>query len=385
MKPGGKRRRVAGILAVAAMTAACTASPPAAWPPARHGHPALELACTNLPAASPPAPTTSGPRSPLDMPPVPGGLADVAARSSASAVAVGLTVPTPPHSRALVALWNGAVWTTLNTRALPPESQLAAVALFPGGAWAVGEAHTLREGGRAFRPLMVRVTGTTVRKVLIPKTTYGSALEDVAATSAADAWAVGLTLEGPLILHWNGTAWTRAQLPATAGHGAISVDAVAATSTTNAWAVIRFRTGRFPRLIHWNGRQWGQVVTPHIGRSYGISSVAATSANNVWAVGGPGVILHWNGRRWTCALSPDNLEAVSTSSADNAWAVGFSGYGAEAVAWHWNGDTWKQVTTPGPDNSLDGVAIIPRSGGAWVFGGTGHGTLMLHWNGTAWR
>ena len=33
MKPGGKHRRLAGIVAVAALTAGCTASPPAAQPP----------------------------------------------------------------------------------------------------------------------------------------------------------------------------------------------------------------------------------------------------------------------------------------------------------------------------------------------------------------
>ena len=282
--------------------------------------------------------------------------------------------------RALVALWNGAVWRTLGNRALPPESDLAALALFPGGAWAVGE-KGMAEHGRVFFPLMVRVTGTTVRQVPVPRTDYGSALEDVAATSAAYAWAVGLTLRGPLILHWNGTAWTRVRLPATVARGVRSVDAVAATSRPNAWAVIRFRTGSLPRLMHCNGRRWGDVVTPDIGRRYGLGSVAATSANNVRAVGG-GVILHWNGRKWTCALSPDNLDAVATSSADNACAVGLFrlwhlGRGAALERTHLEAGH----DPPGPVNSLDGVAVIPQSGGAWAVGGTGHGTLMLHWNG----
>jgi len=86
-----------------------------------------------------------------------------------------------------VAHWNGAVWTTLSNRTLPPDSELAAVVLFPGGAWAVGE-KGMAEHGRVFFPLLVRVTGTTVRHVPIPRTDYGSALEDVAATSATDAW-----------------------------------------------------------------------------------------------------------------------------------------------------------------------------------------------------
>ncbi len=106
-------------------------------------------------------------------------------------------------------MWDGAVWTTLSNRTLPPESDLGAVALFPGGAWAVGEKR-MSEHGRVFHPLIVRVTGTTVRQVPVPVRSYSSA-----AATSADAWAVGATYTFPLILHWNGTAWTRARLPAT--------------------------------------------------------------------------------------------------------------------------------------------------------------------------
>jgi len=383
MKPSSKRRRLAGILAVAAVTAACTASPTAG-----HPHSAQKLSCITLPTARAPVVGTSGLRSPLDMPPVPGGLLDVAALSSSSALAIGATVPRPPHSRVLVALWNGAVWKTLSDRALPPRSSLGAVAVYPGGGWAVGEYGLTDhgDGGGVGRPLIVRVTRTTVRRVPVPKTTYSSTLQDVAATSVTDAWAVGNAGRSPLLLHWNGTAWTRTQLPATVTRGAPWVSAVAATSTAT-WAVVSTRTGRPQRLVRWNGRQWGDVaVTPDIGMRYGINSLAATSAANVWAIAGPGAMLHWNGRRWTCARTKDNLSSVSTSSPANAWAVGFSGYGTWVVAWHWNGRTWKQVMTPklGPVNSLNSVAVIPGSGRAWAVGNA-EKTLMLHWNGTAWH
>jgi hypothetical protein len=345
-----------------------------------------------------PTASASGRRSPLDMPPVRGGLSDVAARSSSSALAVGSTVPVAVHSRALVALWNGAVWRTLSSRALPPSSDLNAAALFPGGAWAVGE-YGMAEHGRVFRPLLVRVTGSTVRQVPVPgPQSYSSSLDDVAATSASDAWAVGFSYTIPLILHWNGMAWQRAQLPATVRRGLFT--GVAATSSTNAWAVMKSPQWGGARIVHWNGRRWGDVVTPHIGVSYELVDVAATSAKNAWAVGSTGsnraVILHWNGQSWTCALSPKMhhdhparyLHAVSASSADNAWAVGSSfGSAQRALALHWNGHTWQQVMTSqqGPVNVLHGVAVIPRSGSAWAVGGTDHGTVMLHWNGTAWH
>jgi len=268
-------------------------------------------------------------------------LVDVAAWSSKRALAVGWHVP--PHGRALVALWNGTAWRTLSSRALPWAVNLEAVALFPGGAWAVGQ-YGNAEHKQLGKPLIARVTDTTVRRVPVPGPEYGW-LADVAATSATHAWAVGSASGNasgpPLIVHWNGTAWTRARLPATVREGLLY--GVAATSRTNAWAV----TGA--KIVHWNGRRWDQVVTPHIG-SYGLSDVAATSATNAWATAGSAgsdraLILHWNGRRWTCALTPfpsqNAIIHVSASSADNAWAVGSDGTG-RILALHWNGHTSKR-------------------------------------------
>jgi len=227
----------------------------------------------------------------------------------------------------------------------------------------------------------VRLTGTTMRRVPVAGPADGD-LADVAATSAADAWAVGYSAHGPLILHWNGTAWKRAPLPAALGGGEFV--GVAATSRTNAWAILNPQNGGLgrgiqARIVHWNGRRWGVVISPAIGMSYWLDDVAATSAKDVWVVGSAGstraVILHWNGLRWTCALSPKvhrgysfrALFAVSASSAGNALAVGSSGTGTLAL--HWNGHGWKRFKTPrrGGFNALEDV------------------TFIFKWNGTAWQ
>jgi hypothetical protein len=291
-------------------------------------------------------------------------------------------------------LWDGAAWKTLSSRTLPPASDLTGVALFPGGAWAVGETG-MANHGRDFFPFMVRVTGKAVQQVPIPRTPYGGALNEVAATSAVDAWAVGFEANtgggsGPaLILHWNGMAWTRVRLPVTLVRDLGATDDVAASSRTNVWMVGYF-PARQPRIVHWNGRRWGDIAGPLIGTRYDLVGVATTSARNVWAVGNTAssaVLLHWNGLKWTCALRPKmrspNLFAVSALSADDAWAVG--GNFGRAMALHWNGHTWRQVMTPrlGSENFLQGVAVIPRSGSAWAVGSGPDGTLIFHWNGTA--
>jgi len=346
-----------------------------------------------LGAASPAAAAPSGgrevrtafaaPAGPAAGLPVPGSLDGVAARSPGSAWAVGQTSSDSTESdRPILAHWNGTGWRTVSSPALPARGGLNAVATFTGGGWAVGQAGVLVHGGDP-RNLIVRLAGTTARRM--PIRPADGELFGVAATSAANAWAVGGD-DSPLILHWNGTVWKRAPLPSPVGLGVFT--AVAATSRTNAWAVLNpaRQPGR-ARIVHWNGRRWGQVVSPAIGASYRLFGVAATSARNAWAVGftgsGQAVILHWGGLRWKRVPSPDGfLLAVSASSADNAWAVGVTASGGLAL--HWNGRSWKQVMTP-PSNFLAGVSFIPPSRHAWAVGGSGGATLILHWNGTAWR
>jgi hypothetical protein len=321
------------------------------------------------------------------MPPVPGGLSGIAARSSRSAVAIGFT-----DLGDLVARWNGTAWKTLSSPALPPASFLAGVAVFRGGAWVVGQQDMSGDGDPLVGlPLMVRVTGTAMRQVPGPPAPDGSALQAVAATSATDAWAVGsISASGPLVWHWNGTTWKNVPLPPAIVRVVGAVRSVAATSKKNVWLV------SLGRIVHWNGRRWN-VVSPNIGRPYDLFGVAAMSARNVFAVGSTrrrGLMLHWTGRRWRCALTTPKLPfpegspvvAVSASSADNAWAVGY--FKAATLALHWNGHTWKQFMTPqaGQGDLLQDVAVIPGSGRAWAVGDTTDvGTLMLHWNGTAWH
>jgi len=79
----------------------------------------------------------------------------------------------------------------------------------------------------------------------------------VAATSASNAWAVGNTSSGTLIVRWNGTAWKRVPSPGRAGS---LLYGVAATSARNAWAVgdtSKINHGSSETLIlRWNGTSW---------------------------------------------------------------------------------------------------------------------------------
>ncbi len=65
----------------------------------------------------------------------------------------------------------------------------------------------------------------------------------MAATSPASAWVAGYTDNGAgsrssVILHWNGTAWTRAASPSPGAGGGL--EGITASPTAQAWAVGQF-------------------------------------------------------------------------------------------------------------------------------------------------
>jgi hypothetical protein len=195
-----------------------------------------------------------------------------------------------------------------------------------------------------------------------------------------------------------------------------ALDGVAATSSTDAWAVGEYETttGAVDNLIlHWNGTTWSQVKSPNPSTlSNRLYAVSATSSTDAWAVGDyePGTgsdatqILHWNGTKWSKVKSPtagssvSDLYGVSATSTSDAWAVGIyrltSGVNETLVA-HWNGTKWSKVKSPDPsttDNYLYDVSA-GSSSSAWAVGdycaaGCGSSpwdTMTLRWNGTKWK
>jgi hypothetical protein len=199
------------------------------------------------------------------------------------------------------------------------------------------------------------------------------------------------------------------------------LNGVAATSTSNAWAVGNYSNSDqgFPArslIVHWNGSAWRQQSSPSPGSGVNnLSGVAATSATNAWAVGSydnsantstQTLIVHWNGTAWQQVPSPSPggpgaghasaLNGIVATSATDAWAVGYyinsTTHLSQALIVHWNGTSWQQVPSPdvGIESGLGGVAATSATN-VWAVGSypnrfaTGNRTLVVHWNGTAWQ
>jgi hypothetical protein len=181
--------------------------------------------------------------------------------------------------------------------------------------------------------------------------------------------------------------------------------AVAATSTTNAWAVGATSTSR-PLIVHWNGHAWRSVATGAPKGSSEMKAVAASSADNAWAIDqvfgsrARSVLLHWNGHTWKQASvrvpAGTTLASVSVTASGNTWAVGYHGNAPyRPLALHWNGRSWKSVSLPRlPLQAHEGAILNSVSAtsptNAWAagafnseFAGPGTG-FTLHWNGRSW-
>jgi len=229
----------------------------------------------------------------------------------------------------------------------------------------------------------------------------GNELYSVAAVSANDIWATGFsentTTTGPvqptLVEHWNGKQWSAVRSPSP-GSQANVLAGVAAVSANDAWAVGFYAgsNGIWQTLTEqWNGKQWSVVSSPSPGSQINyLESVAAISANDVWAVGYADkqtLTEHWNGTQWSVVTSSgsgpvsNSLLAVSALSTSNVWAVGYyqgSDFVSHSLTEHWNGSKWSVVKSPSlgsMSTQLEGVAAISAKD-VWAVGHADSTTLI---------
>ncbi|WP_092653461.1 hypothetical protein [Actinopolymorpha singaporensis] len=299
-------------------------------------------------------------------------------------------------------------WEVSPVRALRGQADLTGVVAFgPSDAWAVG----YTGGNSTVSTLTLHWDGTRWLRIPSPnRSARENWLFGVAGTSPNDVWATGYDI-GPdgkhrtLVLHWDGARWRIVPSPTVEGQDA-TLNKVVALSPTNAWAVgstIAWPfTGR-TLVQHWDGRTWSTVASPSPGTD-GLGSflldVAATSADDVWAVGdydtGDGTMRtlteRWDGTRWTVVKSPapgegSLLSSVATGPRGQVWSVGWQQDGAEQtpLVLRWDGDAWSAVDMSGlpADASLGDVRVV-GSNDIWTVGSQAGQTLAAHWNGDTW-
>jgi hypothetical protein len=221
----------------------------------------------------------------------------VAATSSKNAWAVGEYHKGAAY-QTLIEHWNGKAWKVQPTPD-PGGSHKnngfnAVTATSPTNAWAVGD----YSNGTARQTLIAHWNGSSWKRVPSPSP-GGSSRDDylfgVAAASATNVWAAGDYFKGTadrtLVEHWNGSGWKLQRTPNVGGSATYNdLSGVVAASPTDAWAVGGYYTGTGYKtlVVHWNGTAWSLQPSPnpgHASLSDYLDGVAATSSTNAWAVG----------------------------------------------------------------------------------------------------
>ncbi len=238
-------------------------------------------------------------------------------------------------------------------------------------------------------------------------------LSGVAASSSSDAWAVGSSggsgHEHAVIQHWNGSAWSETPAPSPAPRTALA--GVAEIGLADVWAVGFTQDVEQPIAEHWDGTSWSVVPTPGPSKVTFLYGVTGTGPDDVWAVGqyypdfsvSSVLTMHWDGSTWSVVPAPNpngaqaaGLSSVAALSPSDVWAVGSftvpeSGTAASTLTEHWDGSAWAIVPSPNVDvygSFLRGVAAA-GTGDVWAVGyyenaGLRGKTLVERWDGEAW-
>lgn len=193
----------------------------------------------------------------------------VSAVSPTDVWAVGRDL-TSTLGKTLVLHWDGTSWAQVaSPNPGASDNQLFGVHMTSAtDGWAVGyDTTSLAED----RTLVLHWDGTAWAQVPSPTfglRNGGSQLMAISALTGSDAWASGLVFtsgggEGTLQLHWNGTSWTRVPAPSPSPGGPAggsSLTGAATVATGDVWSAgLTFfdSTGREQTLLlHWNGTTW---------------------------------------------------------------------------------------------------------------------------------
>ena len=284
--------------------------------------------------------------------------------------------------------WDGKAWRQVSVPDLGRINALSASS--PADVWASADCGLIHWDG----------TRWTVVSYAVPANSQQPQNGAIVADRPNDAWLAGSTYDaasgdmGAFIDHWDGRRWT--MLPTPDLGNQYSFDAVDAQGPDDVWVAGTDYTGDLadtPQpeqliLLHWNGTSWTRTAQPATGDSTNrVTGLQIQSPDSVWVVGWGKVsydadqdrlplALHWNGHTWTSTTvpaGPGELMGLTTADHDQ-WAVGDTysptqpSYTMDLLRRTATG--WVNAPVPVSGvGTLDAAAAIP-GGGLWVVGNT---------------
>ncbi|MFI5908503.1 fibronectin type III domain-containing protein [Dactylosporangium sp. NPDC051541] len=229
---------------------------------------------------------------------------------------------------------------------------------------------------------------------VLPSFNFYNILLGVAGRAADDVWAVGWNgylfgpdLHRPAIQRWNGSSWSLSTVPPIGDNAQnVVVTAVTARTADDAWATGYYSNDdqglvTHPFALHFNGTAWTRADPVDVVRGgsvnrVNLTAVKALAADDVWAAGnvlytdaqGAGqsqaIVQHWNGTAWSVVPGPSSdatsttLTGLAVLAPDDVWAAGTTAASAaggarDPLLEHWDGHTWTAVAAPRPGTSYN--------------------------------
>ncbi len=207
--------------------------------------------------------------------------------------------------------WDGASWALVGG---PATALLGVSCVGTDDCWAVGS--SFEPDGRQY-PATVHWNGAQWQLTRPPTRNNNVFLQALACSSATQCWSVGYrgrseARSTEIFARWDGRRWD--YQPSTAPIARLF--GVSCRTGADCWAVGYGQVdgARGPRTVHWDGTTWTPATVPATGRtSLVLTGVSCLGHRNCWAVGTPTnvfsfdmipTILHWDGTSWTLARTP---------------------------------------------------------------------------------
>jgi hypothetical protein len=233
--------------------------------------------------------------------------------------------------------------------------------------------------GVAFAVAVLPFACDTTPPLIVTWQTVGenlpSALMSVDGTSSKDVWAVGADKgSGPLVVHWDGAAWTQMKT----GY------------TGDLWWVHAFPSGPVffagagGQILRYDGQKFERLEVPFALARQTIFGLWGSSPSDVYAVGGSagreGFVWHYDGASFTSIDLPTDVPRLSSGevpglfkvwgSASDVWVVGGSG----TILHKRGADPFVNV----PSGTNETLFTVHGAGGdVVVVGGTSNGFALL--------
>ncbi|MEV4252365.1 hypothetical protein AB0J52_04255 [Spirillospora sp. NPDC049652] len=245
--------------------------------------------------------------------PIPGaqqsGNGDVSAVSARDAWLTGDTYDSRTQvERSFIQHWDGRRWRNVRLPALGDSFGLQAIdARGPNDAWAAGTDYT-KNDTRPERVILLHWDGRSWKRVPAPSTgDWTTRIQRLRMVSRNDVWITGTSkrkpdweeIRRPLLLHWNGHAWSAAKVPDGRGElydVAVSGDRAIAAGDTYAPSLPDYTSYTLRRTP----TGWRETTSPVSGKAV-VEGLAAIPGGGMWSVGTSGdeqhmtpFIARWN-------------------------------------------------------------------------------------------